>query len=87
MDDNGVIWNKSDMYNMDPAAQSTEMTNLTDTIPLTTHLRQQLISFPQTTNANDTLANGATGGIGFTNRNVIENNMSHAGVQDFHHLL
>ena len=83
MDGNGVIWNKSDLYNMDPAAQSTETTNLTDTIPLTNHLRQQLITFPQTTNANDTMANGATGGIGFTNMNVIENNMSPAGGAGF----
>ena len=83
MDDNGVIWNRSDMYNMDPAANSTEMTNLTDTIPLTTHLRQQLVNFPQTTNANGTMTDGAIGGIGFKNRNVIENNMSHAGGSGF----
>ena len=80
MDGNGVIWNKSDMYSMNPTANSTEITNLTDTVPLTDHLRQQLVNFPQTSNANGTVNDGAIGGMGeITNRNVIENNMSHAG--------
>ena len=55
MDGNGIIWNKSDFDNMDPAAQLTETTNITDTIPLTNHLRQQLITFHQTTNTKDTI--------------------------------
>ena len=63
MDDNGVIWNNSDLYNMNPAANVTNTTNLTDTIPLTGQLRQQLINFPQTTDADGNTTGGAVGGI------------------------
>ena len=80
MDDNGVIWNQSDLYNMDPTANSTETTNLTDTVPLADHSHQQLVNFSQNSNANGTVNDGAIGGMGeITNRNVVENNMSHTG--------
>ena len=72
------------MSSINPTANSTEMTNLTDTVPLTNHLRQQLENFPQTTNANGTMNDGIIRGMGeTTNRNVTVNNMSHAGGSGF----
>ena len=72
MDGNGIIWNNmnpADLDNMNYAAQLPE--NLTDTIPLPDHLRQQLIQFPQTTNENNTITDGAVGGIMSPARNVV----------------
>ena len=63
MDDNGVIWNNSDLYNMNPAANLTNTANLSDTIPLTDQLRQQLVNFPQATGADGNKTGGAAGGI------------------------
>ena len=63
MDGNGRIWNRPDMYNLNPAANLMDSATSTDTIPLSNHLLQQLVNFPQATNADWTMAGGVTGGM------------------------
>ena len=96
MDGKGCIWNRPDMYNLNPAANLTDSATSTDTIPLSNHLLQQLVNFPQATNADGTMTGGATGGmtqamtrnttenmtINMT-RNTTESNFDHAGGSGF----
>ena len=96
MDGNGPIWNRPDMYNLNPAANLTDSATSTDTIPLSNHLLQQLVNFPQATNADGRMTGGATEGMTQamtrnttenmtrnTTRNTTESNFDHAGGSGF----